>query len=382
MPASSLVADFRRSDSRTQADTTQVGNSALSARRIHLTLGCVGILLCSSGCASATYRYGRFHPGEPDGVALQPVVVERGRPQKTLDRFAWFVGLPERVMTLNSKTSNHHVSSETIEKLRIYLEQNDLTDVYVAVNDYDPKGQWRRLRENDRIAPFWRYSVGTISWLSYSMFPYRVFGGDEYNPFTNSLNLTSDVPALVLAEAAYAKDVHTRRHPGAYATFCDLPLLSMWRQARATSDVLGYARVQQDWDAEKQAYHVLYPHIGSTTFGPGAHFFPVAGPFLAAGGALVGHATGRTVTAVLQPKFINSPSGDPPLSPTESEAEEVAANTSRPTPRQSLPGDQAVVQAGFQESRATAPADASRKAPKPAPSDSSVGMPDSTARSQ
>ena len=351
------------------------GNPTPSARRIHLTLGCVGILLCTSGCASATYRYGRFHPGEADGVALQPVVVERGRPHKTLDRLGWVVGLPARVMTLNSKTSNHHVSPETLEKLQIYLEQNDLTDVYVAVNDYDPKGQWRRLRENDRIAPFWRYSVGTISWLSYSMFPYRVFGGDEYNPFTNSLNLTSDVPALVLAEAAYAKDIHAQRHPGAYATVSDLPLLSLWRQSRATSDVLGYARVQQDWDAEKQAYHVLYPHIGSTTFGPASHFVPVAGSFLSAGGALVGHATGRTVTAVMQPKPMKSPFGEPPLPATASAAEKVAANESRPSPPQSLPGDQGVIQADFQESRPPPLANTSRKARKPAPPDSSVGRP-------
>lgn len=370
------MADFRRYHFLTRAAAIRNGNPTPSARRIQLTLGCIGALLCASGCASATYRYGRFHPGKPDGVALQPVVVEQGRPHKTLDRIGWVVGLPARVMTLNSKTNNHHVSPETIEKLRIYLEQNDLTDVYVAVNDYDPKGQWRRLRENDRIAPFWRYSVGTISWLTYSMFPYRVFGGDEYNPFTNSLNLSSDVPALVLAEAAYAKDIHTHRHPGAYATVSDLPLFSMWRQARATSDVLEYARVQHDWEAEKQAYHVLYPHIGSTAFGPASHFVPVAGPFLSAGGALVGHATGRTVTAVLQPKSNNSPSGDPPLPAAVGAAEEVAVNESRPSPPQSLPGAPGVVQTGFQESRPQARANASRKARQPAPSDSSVGRPD------
>ena len=304
------------------------------------------------------------------------MVVEQGGPHKMLDRIGWVVGLPARVMTLNSKTNNHHVSPETVEELRNYLEQNDLTDVYVAVNDYDPKEQWRRLRENYRIAPFWRYSVGTISWLSYSMFPYRVFGGDEYNPFTNTLNLTSDVPALVLAEAAYAKDIHTRRHPGAYATISDLPLFSMWRQSRAASDVLAYARVRNDWEAQKQAYHVLYPHIGSTAFGPASHFVPVAGPFLSAGGALVGHATGRTVTAVLQPKSNNSPSGEPPQPAAVSAAEEVAVTESGPSPPQSWPGNQGVVQTGFQESRPPVAANASRKSRKPAPPDSAFGRPE------
>jgi hypothetical protein len=289
-------------------------------------------------------------------MALQPVVVERGGPHETLDRVGRVVGLPARVFTLNSKVNNHDISPETIDQLVTYLEQNDLTDVCVAVNDYDPKGQWRRLRENYRIAPFWRYTAGTLSWLGYAIFPNRIFGGDEYNPFTNTLILSSDVPARVLAEAAYAKDVHSRRHPGTFAAISDLPLFSLVRQARATSDVLTYARVRNDWSTEKQAYQVLYPHIGSTAFGPASHFVPVAGPFLSAGGALVGHATGRTVTAVLQPKPVPAPPGDAPLQPADSTAVDVAANEAQPPARQSRGADQRVIQAGFVESPGTSPA--------------------------
>src|SRR5258708_22684767 len=186
-------------------------------------------LVLGSGCASSPYRYGRFHPREPDGVAPGPVVVQEGDSHKALDRLGWLTGFPERVLTLNPKASNHHVSPETIEKLRTYLEENDLTDVAVAVNDYDPKGQWRRLSENDRIDPVWRYSVGTLSWVGYTLFPFRVFGGDQYNPFTNSLNITSDVPALVLAEAPYAKDIHWQSLPGPYATITGLPISSLFR---------------------------------------------------------------------------------------------------------------------------------------------------------
>ena len=125
-----------------------------------------------------------------------------------------------------------------------------------------------RLCENDRIAPFWRYSIGSLTWLGYTVFPNRIFGGDRYNPYTNSLNLSSDVPALVLSEAAYAKDIHSQQHPGAYAAIVnDLPVLSVWRKAKATSDVLGYARVEGDWKTEEQAYHVLYPQIGSASVG-------------------------------------------------------------------------------------------------------------------
>ena len=118
--------------------------------------------------------------------------------------------------------------------------------MYVAVNEYDPKGQWRRMRKNDRVSPFWRYSVGTLAWMHYTLLPNRLFGGDRYDPFANSLNLSSDVQSLVLSEAAYAKDIHSRRHPGAYAAIVnDMPVLSIWRRARAASDVLGYARAKR-----------------------------------------------------------------------------------------------------------------------------------------
>jgi len=267
------------------------------------------VLAVGSGCATTNYQFGRFHQGQPDGIALQPVVIERGEPNKTLDRIGWVVGLPARILTLNKKVNNHDISPETVETLQDYLEQNDITDVYVAINQYDPKGQWKRLRENNRIAPAWRYSAGTLTWLGYTLFPGRVFGGDRYDPFSNTLNLNSDVPALVLSEAAYAKDIHSQKHPGAYATLVnDLPLLTLWRQGKAASDVLSYAQLQEDWDLEKEAYHVLYPQLASGAVGTAGPFVPVYGPFLGLGGALVGHATGRTVAAVRESQLRNEPS--------------------------------------------------------------------------
>jgi len=274
------------------------------------------------------------------------VAIQEGESHKALDRLGWLTGFPERVLTLNPKASNHHVSPETIEKLRTYLEENDLTDVAVAVNDYDPKGQWRRLSENDRIDPLWRYSVGTLSWVGYTLFPFRVFGGDQYNPFTNSLNITSDVPALVLAEAAYAKNIHSQSLPGTYATMGGLPIFSLVRHTRATSDVLGYTRLQSDWPGEKEAYHVLYPYVGATTFGPASHFVPIVGPFMSAGGALVGHATGRTVTAILEPAPIHSsPDSN---APDAVAAEEFAIRKSYESRAQpDRLNDSGIIQAGF-----------------------------------
>jgi hypothetical protein len=173
----------------------------------------------------------------------------------------------------------------------------------VAVNEYDPKGQWQRLRENKRVAAGWRYSVGTLNWLSYTILPNRLFGGDRYSPYTNTLNLSSDVPAQVLSAAAYAKDIHSQRLPGTYAAFVnDMPVLSVVREAKAARDVLGYARARHDWKSEQQAYHVLYPQIGGATVGTAGVFVPTVGPLLHLGGVAAGHAVGRTVAYIQRPK--------------------------------------------------------------------------------
>jgi hypothetical protein len=125
-------------------------------------------VLVVSGCAATPYKFGRFHPKSPGAAAPQPVEVVYGKPRKTLDRIAWMVGIPGKLLTLNKNTDNHQISPETVERLEVYLAENDITDVYVAVNEYDPKGQWRRMRKNDRISPFWRYSVGTLAWMHYT----------------------------------------------------------------------------------------------------------------------------------------------------------------------------------------------------------------------
>jgi hypothetical protein len=182
--------------------------------------------------------------------------------------------------------------------LKAYLEKNDLADVPVFVNHYDPAGEWRRLRENSLVAPGWRYSLGVVSWLGYTLVPNRVIGGDHYNPYTNSLHLNSDVPAIVLHEAAFAKDIHSRKRPGTYAAINELPLLSLWHQSRAAGDVLGYAQTQHDWETEREAYHVLYPRIGAETTVIASPFVPMfVGPVLGFGGAAVGYVTGRSVAA-------------------------------------------------------------------------------------
>ena len=98
-----------------------------------------------------------------------------------------------------------------------YAKVNELDGLCVRVNQYAPVDEWKRLTKNDRISPGWRYTVGALSLVGYTLLPGRIIGVDNYNPYTNSVYVYSDVPALAMEAAAYAKDVKHRDLPGTYA---------------------------------------------------------------------------------------------------------------------------------------------------------------------
>ena len=263
---------------------------------IWLTVVC---WLCGNGCATIPYKYSRFH--SPEAAVQTEVVFDYGKPQKTLDSIAWFTGIWSRILSLNSHVNNHDLTDETRAKLTAYLEENDLTDVLVRVNQYDPKGEWRRLQENHRVAAGWRYSAGLVSMAHYTLIPGRVFGGDTYNPFTNTLYINSDVSAVVLHEAAYAKDVHSRTLPGTYAVFNELPVMSLWRHTNGVNDILGYARTNDDWTVERETYRVVYPQMGVHSMALTGTFVPFwEGILFTVAGAAAGHATGQVAISIRQ----------------------------------------------------------------------------------
>lgn len=264
----------------------------------------VGYALTSVGCAATPYRQGRFRDAVASDEPIPEVVFVYGKPHKFLDGAAWVVGLPSRILPFHPKVNNHTISPETEEKLQAYLQDNDLTDVLVRVNQYDPAGEWRRLRENTRMAPGWKYSFGAGTLAAYTLLPGRVLGGDMYNPFTNSLYVNSDVAALLITEAAYAKDVHSQSMPGAYAAFNEVPVLTLWRYSKAVNETVAYALHENDWELERETYRTVYPimgvqaALGGRTAASWATVMPtITVPIIMVGGAVAGHTVGQTTIA-------------------------------------------------------------------------------------
>lgn len=252
-----------------------------------------------SGCVSP-------HPwrnrAETD-VSVSPaqVQIERGGANQLVDGTGWVLGIPSKVALWDRRADNHDVSTETEEQLVRYMKQNDLQSVLVRVNQYDPLGEWRRLVENKRIGAGWRYTVGTFDLLKYTLLPGRIMGGDWYNPFTDTINLYSDLPPLALAEAAYAKDVRGRPYPGTYAAVQGVPIVGMWHETIATRDVLDYVSSSGSVTEQREAERILYPDYGASWGGQVASFLPYGNILGRLAGAGVGHVANRVKTLTDRP---------------------------------------------------------------------------------
>jgi hypothetical protein len=192
-------------------------------------------------------------------IAAQNVQVERGRPAPVLDTVGWIVGIPSKIVMLNHRVNNHNVTAKTETAMEEYLVRNDLDRVKVRINEYDPKGEWHRLRENKDVAWPVRYSLGTLSWVGYTLLPGRLFGGDRYNPFTNTIDLYSDVPAIAFYEGGRAKDYAGRKHKAIYAVAGEVPGLNIIHEVNASGNAINYLYNFGTPEELKDGYRTVYP---------------------------------------------------------------------------------------------------------------------------
>lgn len=244
-----------------------------------------------SGCASTPYSFGsaaRYY-SSPDLVARTEVQMERGRPHKVIDTFGWIWGIPSKILLWDRRVENHRINAHTEKQLATYLSENELSTVKVRLNQYHPRDDWHRLVANKSVGAGWRYTVGLVSVAVEAIVPGRLFGGDHYNPYTNTIHLYSGSPAIALHEAGHAKDFARRKWKGTYAAARILPIVPLIQEAIATSDALGYLEATQSISAQQEAYEILYPAYGTYV---GAEI-KALGPFGVVFGAIGGHVVGR-----------------------------------------------------------------------------------------
>lgn len=274
--------------------TPTIGLSCLMNANLRLRVAASVFVVCviaMSGCASTPYSFGsaaRYY-SSPELAACTEVQMERGRPQKAIDTFGWVWGIPSKILLWDRRVENHRIDAHTETQLATYLTENELSTVKVRLNQYHPRDDWHRLVANKSVGAGWRYTVGIISVAAEAVFPGRLFGGDHYNPFTNTIHLYSNAPAIALHEAGHAKDFARRKWKGTYAVVGILPIVPLIQEGIATSDALGYLEATQNVSAQQEAYEILYPAYGTYVGGE----IRTLGPFGVIIGAIGGHVVGQ-----------------------------------------------------------------------------------------
>jgi hypothetical protein len=260
-------------------------------------------LLFLSGCASNPYRYGtgRIDVDTPNSPTLRQQIYV-GRPNAFLDASDWIWpgSLLGKLLLWDKDVDSHQIDDATITHLQTYIDENRLSNVEVLVNAYMPGNQWSRLFKNRTVGAGWRYTLGILSVTLYTILPGRFFGGDAYNPYTNTVYLYSNDTSVALHEGGHAKDFGRREYKGTHAAVYALPFASLYYEARASNEALGYLRCQQNNEEQKDAYKILYPAY-STYVGGNMSQWIIPNPlwYLT---VIPGHIAGQIAAANVDPE--------------------------------------------------------------------------------
>ena len=262
--------------------------------------GCAGLLVafCLCGCM----------PLKPRAITAKEYLLsaelrdgtpqlQRGQRRKVIDAAGWVIGIPNKLILWNRRVDNHNIGPRTEQVIDEYLAMNALDTTRVRINQYAPRDDWRRLVRNKRVGAPWRYTFGTLATLYETVLPGRVFGGDHYNPYTDTIHLYSDVPAIALHEAAHAKDFARRKYKGTYAAVYGIPGVPLYHESIATGDALAYAQQYASPAEQKEATNVLYPAYGTYVGSALGSAIPRYANPLYYGSVVGGHVWGRTLSS-------------------------------------------------------------------------------------
>jgi len=200
-----------------------------------------------------------------------------GEPYLILDWIGNIMGALSKLIINDSRMSNHKISEETKQYLKNYIIENNLKDVKIRFNQYAPIEDLKQLWRSNNVNPVLKYTFGLINWLTGALFPARIFSGcpipyicsgDHYNQYTNTINIYSDIPTVVLHEGGHAKDFAARKYKSFYSLGYAVPIVgALYPEARATDDAIRYLRYKCDRAAELLAYKTVYPAYSTYVFG-------------------------------------------------------------------------------------------------------------------
>jgi len=181
-----------------------------------------------------------------------------------------------KLIFLNVRFENHKVDPELERRVAEFVSHHELYDVQVRLNEYNPIGELGRLFANGRVNIFLRLLFGLPLWLAYTLNVGRIFGGDHYNPYSNTCNIYSGHEAIALHELGHALDFKRRPFPGAWSLIRYIPGVALYQEYLASLYAIEFMQRTGDQAAELRAFRLLFPAYSTYVFGALFDFFPSA----------------------------------------------------------------------------------------------------------
>lgn len=193
--------------------------------------------------------------------------IERGSPNIILDSLGNIISLPKKIILLNPKVDSHSISPATEEMIMQYIKDNPglMKDTKVRLNQFSLFGDLKRLTENKKISWYWRIFPG-IPVTVFSSGLGRLLGGDHYNPYSDTINIYSDIPAVALHEAGHAVDMTEKVKEGwadYYTIGRTLVPVTLHQEYVASEEAIDYLKEKGDREEENNAYKTLIPAYGT-----------------------------------------------------------------------------------------------------------------------
>jgi len=200
--------------------------------------------------------------------------IDRGKPIEVIDLLGNILSIPSKLLMLSGKVDIHVISSDTEAYILEFLMHHKLYDVKVRLNRYDPRDEFLRIKEKSNMNIVIRIFFWFISAIAYSLNPGRLFGGDYYNPATNSVNIFSNHVGIALHELGHALDFSRRAYPGLYQLIRLIPFVALYHEYKASQYAIQFLKSKKHHEEEISAYRILYPAYSTYVFGPIFELFP------------------------------------------------------------------------------------------------------------
>lgn len=213
---------------------------------------------------------------------IKAVKIEVGTSCYLIDLIRNIFSIFKKLLLWNFNVNSGNVSQRVLDKMKLYLEHNNLYDVQVSVNQYKPQMVWERTFSNPKTSLLSKIFLGIPNCLLYTLSFDKLTGltGDHYDPLSNTVHVYSNDLSIALHECGHAKDFNSRKNPILYSLIGEIfssipvvgdylaPLPSLSYEYIASSDAINFLKDTDSLNEVKKAYKTLIPayftYVGST----------------------------------------------------------------------------------------------------------------------